>query len=149
MENSGSTSSFHDDTNTDSNLDHACEEAHVTDSETNSSSDEETCSRNFDLPENMANKYLFKIREENRLTTACTDKIVETTSHLLGTVISFLKKKTCQSLENAGVNIGDIPQFQEAFLETDNFLQDLTSKRIFEEIPLNEDYQVRYLTMPI
>lgn len=72
--------------------------------------------------EDLANKYLIKIKESNRLTNQATQKIVDATSTLFDVTFSRLKKGLEQALTGvAGVNdIESIPGVPELFEEVCN-----------------------------
>lgn len=90
-----------------------------------------------ELPADLAKRYFLKVREENRLTTACTKNIMKTTSQLINTVVSNLKRKVVQSLEESNIVAADLPNFEDSFAETEDFLQSLSTQSI-----LGDSYEI-------
>ena len=62
-------------------------------------------------------KFLFKIKEENKLTQKCLQQIASATRQLLEGSIQRIKKKAETSLSDAGINSSDVAGFDDAFLD--------------------------------
>ena len=74
-------------------------------------------------------KFLFKIKEENKLTQKCLQKIAIATKQLFQGSIQRIKRKAEDCLAEAGIHSGDIPGFQDSFQdEMDEYKDIMTSK---------------------
>lgn len=62
-------------------------------------------------------KFLFKIKEENKLTQKSLQHIAIATRQLLQGSIQRIKRKAESCLLNAGINSSDVPGFDDAFLD--------------------------------
>lgn len=62
-------------------------------------------------------RFLFKIKEENKLTQKCLQQIATATRQLLEGSLSRIKRKAETSLSNAGINSSDVAGFDDAFLD--------------------------------
>ena len=62
-------------------------------------------------------RFLFKIKEENKLSQKCLQQIASATRQLLEGSIKGIKRKAVTSLSDAGINSTDVPGFDEAFLD--------------------------------
>lgn len=62
-------------------------------------------------------RFLFKIKEENKLTQKCLQQIASATRQLLEGSIERIKRKAVTSLSDAGINSTDVPGFDDAFLD--------------------------------
>ena len=62
-------------------------------------------------------KFLFKIKEENKLTQKSLQQIAIATRQLLQGSIQRIKRKADSCLLNAGINSRDVPGFDDAFLD--------------------------------
>ena len=62
-------------------------------------------------------RFLFKIKEENKLSQKCLQQIAKATRQLLEGSIEGIKRKTVTSLLDAGINSTDVPGFDDAFLD--------------------------------
>ena len=68
-------------------------------------------------PEPRLPRFLFKIKEENKLSQKCLQQIASATRQLLEGSIKGIKRKAVTSLSDAGINSTDVPGFDEAFLD--------------------------------
>ena len=68
-------------------------------------------------PETRLHRFLFKIKEENKLSQKCLQQIVQATRQLLEGSIEGIKRKAVTSLSDAGINSTDVPGFDDGFLE--------------------------------
>ncbi len=62
-------------------------------------------------------KFLFKIKEENKLTQKCLQQIASATKQLLEGSLKRIKRKAETSLSNAGIDSSDVAGFDNAFLD--------------------------------
>lgn len=73
-------------------------------------------------------KFLFKIKEENKLTQKSLQKIAIATKQLFQGSIQRIKRKAEDCLAEAGIDSGDIPGFQDSFQdEMDEYNDIMTS----------------------
>ena len=68
-------------------------------------------------PEARLPRFLFKIKEENKLSQKCMQQIAKATRQLLEGSIEGIKRKAVTSLSDAGINTTDVPGFDDAFLD--------------------------------
>ena len=68
-------------------------------------------------PEARLHRFLFKIKEENKLSQKCLQQIAQATRQLLEGSIEGIKRKAVTSLSDAGINSTDVPDFDDAFLD--------------------------------
>ena len=68
-------------------------------------------------PEARLPRFLFKIKEENKLSQKCLQQIASATRQLLEGSIEGIKRKAVTSLSDAGINSTDVPGFDDAFLD--------------------------------
>ena len=64
-------------------------------------------------PVNIARKYLFKIKEENRLTQTSVQRVAQETSDLLRVACRRLKRRIEETLEDAGIK--ELPALEATF----------------------------------
>ena len=62
-------------------------------------------------------KFLFKIKEENKLTQKSLQQIAIATKQLVQGSIQRIKRKADSCLLSAGINSRDVPGFDDAFLD--------------------------------
>ena len=60
-------------------------------------------------------KFLFEIKEENKLTQMCVQQIATVTKKLFQGAVSRIKRNAEQCLSNSGVDSANIPGFDAAF----------------------------------
>ena len=78
-------------------------------------------------PEARLPRFLFKIKEENKLSQKCLQQIAKVTRQLLEGSIEGIKRKAVTSLSDAGINSTDVPGFDDAFVDDIFRLQQHTS----------------------
>ena len=67
------------------------------------------------MEEPLLPKFLFKIKEENKLTQKCLQKIASTTKQLFQGSVRRLKRKAEDCLAKAGLDSREIPGFEKSF----------------------------------
>lgn len=79
----------------------------------------DTCDihRNDNIPSlhDLAARYLFKIKEGNRLTNKATQSIVAATSQLFNKAFEQLERDIAHSLTDVGMDLEDVPGISDAF----------------------------------
>ena len=68
-------------------------------------------------PEARLPRFLFKIKEENKLSQKWLQQIAKVTRLLLEGSIEGIKRKAVTSLSDAGINSTDVPGFDDAFVD--------------------------------
>ena len=79
--------------------------------------DQSTVNNTEAVEEPQLPKFLFKIKEENKLTQKCLQQIASATKQLLEGSIQRIKRKAEDCLSNAGINSSNVPGFDDAFLD--------------------------------
>lgn len=77
--------------------------------------------------EDVATKYLIKIREQNKVSQRCTLQIAGATELYIRQSISSLKRKIDECLADAGIDVENVNGYEDSFANAAPSLQTLSS----------------------